>query len=343
MINIIKNTESAKYFGSTYGQDVEPTGTYVIEKDNDSITKHPWIEGKADIKNPLEIIVNEDTLISYKYDLAKKFKRKGKKLTEKLMTIGYDAIITKYENGDSGEIILFPNCNFMLGINENKKKIKSLLREDFSSEPYEILETLMVEDYPNSFDMEYFKTLVKFTERVKYCEENLKRISSGSARIVYMIDNEKVLKLAKNKKGLAQNETEIQWGNDGYFGSILAKTFNYDDNNLWVEMELAKKVNKNVFLTLAECKIDDMYNYLDNFYNVANGGRKLHSQSPEIIEMLNENHFVYSIREFMMNIDVRPGDFGRLNSYGLVQRNGQDDIVLIDFGLTNAIYDTYYS
>jgi hypothetical protein len=28
------------------------------------------------------------------------------------------------------------------------------------------------------------------------------------------------------------------------------------------------------------------------------------------------------------------GDFGRLNSYGLVNRNGVDDIVIIDFGLT---------
>jgi hypothetical protein len=34
---------------------------------------------------------------------------------------------------------------------------------------------------------------------------------------------------------------------------------------------------------------------------------------------------------------------GRLNSYGLVNRNGVDDIVIIDFGLTNDIYDTYYS
>ena len=29
--------------------------------------------------------------------------------------------------------------------------------------------------------------------------------------------------------------------------------------------------------------------------------------------------------------------------YGIVKRNDEDDIVLIDFGLTTDIYDTYYS
>jgi hypothetical protein len=44
----------------------------------------------------------------------------------------------------------------------------------------------------------------------------------------------------------------------------------------------------------------------------------------------------------MGNTQSDVGDFGRLNSYGLVNRNGVD-IVIIDFGLTNDIYDTYYS
>ena len=60
--------------------------------------------------------------------------------------------------------------------------------------------------YPVSFNMAEFKTLTTFSERIRYCQTRLQRISSGSARIVYKIDNEKVLKLAKNRKGIAQNE-----------------------------------------------------------------------------------------------------------------------------------------
>ena len=67
--------------------------------------------------------------------------------------------------------------------------------------------------YPVSFNMAEFKTLKTFTARIKYCQARLQRISSGSARIVYKIDNEKVLKLAKSRKGIAQNEAE---GSDYY-------------------------------------------------------------------------------------------------------------------------------
>ena len=67
--------------------------------------------------------------------------------------------------------------------------------------------------YPVSFNMAEFKTLKTFAERIRYCQTRLQRISSGSARIAYKIDNEKVLKLAKSRKGIAQNEAE---GGDYY-------------------------------------------------------------------------------------------------------------------------------
>ena len=56
--------------------------------------------------------------------------------------------------------------------------------------------------YPVSFNMDEFKMLKTFAARIKYCQAKLQRISSGSSRIVYKIDNEKVLKLAKTVKEL---------------------------------------------------------------------------------------------------------------------------------------------
>jgi len=222
-----------------------------------------------------------------------------------------------------------------------KDFIKKKLSETMT---FDLLENMMVdEDYPTTFDMDHFKTLTKFAERVRYCEEHLKRISSGSARIVYMVDDTKVLKLAKNQKGLAQNEVEIQWGQDSYFGSILAHTFMYHPDDLWVEMELARKVSKKDFQRLADCTIEELNMYLRNFNEVNRGKKPMFSMDPEVKARLDENEFVGSIAEFMQNIDAPAGDFGRLNSYGIVQRGGQDDIVLIDFGLTNDVYQTYYS
>lgn len=324
-----------------FGQDVEPHGTYVLEKDFEGPISSPWVQGTAELNNPLIINITSDTQISYKYDLAKEYKAKGKSLTKKLMGKGYDGIITRYPNGESNEIVLFPNARFMLHpISEVKTLIKKKLNENFTNK---LIENFLEEDYPTNFDRGHFRTLRTFKDRIAYCESNLKRLSSGSGRIVYMIDDEKVLKLSKNQKGVAQTEVEADWGQQDYFSSILAHTFEYQPDYLWIEMELARKVNKAKFKELAGCDIDDMYFYLHNFYESNNGRTPRYRISPETQALLDENYFTGLVREFMVNTDSGPGDFGNLSSYGIVKRDGEDDLVIIDFGLTNAIYNTYYS
>ena len=67
----------------------------------------------------------------------------------------------------------------------------------------------MFEDFTiDGFDMEYFKQLSSFRKRIDYCGKYLKRLSSGSSRIVYIVDEQKVLKIAKNTRGLEQNRAE---------------------------------------------------------------------------------------------------------------------------------------
>lgn len=120
-IEIIKNMTPATHLGNIFGQDVEPKGTYVIKKVDNFKVEKPWVEGVADIKNPLIIRVDNTTLISYKRDLAQKYKAKGIGLTNKLMRLGYDAIITQFSDGTTGEIVLFPNASFILNTNESMK------------------------------------------------------------------------------------------------------------------------------------------------------------------------------------------------------------------------------
>lgn len=220
----------------------------------------------------------------------------------------------------------------------------------------ELVENLLGEDYPTTFDRERFKTLRKFTERIKYCEQNLQRISSGTSRIVYKIDNEKVLKLAKNQKGLAQNQTEIDWGHDYYFEDILAHTFDNDEKALWVEMELARKVTKDSFKSILGYSLEDLAIYLKyiDFTNVRPDknladmyGRMIKNPEDETrvldFDFWAEDNFATLMSEFMVNTKSPNGDFCRFSSYGLVKRHGKDQIVLIDFGLTGDVYGTYYS
>lgn len=205
-----------------------------------------------------------------------------------------------------------------------------------------IEEVFLGEDYPISFNMETFKSLRNHAERNRYAAEHLSKIAAGSSRIVYKIDEEKVLKLAKNDKGIAQNETEIQWGEDSYFGSVLAKTFDYDENALWVEMELARKINKHEFKKLTGFDVNDVHIYLLNWNNEQNSRRSSYFMSPDLKRQMDEDGFISSIKEFSQAADIQIADFGNSSSYGVVKRDGHEVLVITDYGLTQDVYKTHY-
>lgn len=202
--------------------------------------------------------------------------------------------------------------------------------------------------YPISFNMNEFKKLTSFAARVRYCQERLQRLASGSSRIVYKIDNEKVLKLAKNKKGIAQNENETDW----YLQEIgcFAKVYDYDTENfLWVEMQLAKKAKPSDFQRITGYKFDVICAWIDY---CSEGYRRGHfyrnKQYDELFKSEEfENNYDYSIfymlQDYLGNYSLEStGDLKRISSWGVVTNNGQEELVLIDFGLTDETYDNYY-
>jgi len=199
------------------------------------------------------------------------------------------------------------------------------------------------EDYPLSWNIEEFKNLKSFNKRIKYCEQNLQRISSGTSRIVYKIDETKVLKLAKNEKGVAQNKTEINFSEDYLWDMVVAKLFDYDEYGLWVEMELARKVTTSIWNNIVGIPID-IFRDGTRFMEQQKGSVKTlyRLKEPERMEELYENDFTSTILDLIANYDVGSGDFGKLSTYGLVNRDGKDEIVIIDYGLTNEVYDSYY-
>lgn len=215
-------------------------------------------------------------------------------------------------------------------------KIRKLVRKILE-------ESLIGEEYPIQFDMNAFKALKTFKQRIEYCENNLKRLNSGSSRIVYKIDNNKVLKLAKNKKGIEQNDTEIDLGSGSYFSSIVAQVFDSHPDGLWVEMELAIPINKYEFRRLTNFEINDVRKYLVNFQEENSGKKPIHYLEQPLVDRLDNDTFVQQLREFVAGTDALAGDLGEASSYGIIRKNGHDELVLIDFGITTGIYKDFYS
>ena len=59
--------------------------------------------------------------------------------------------------------------------------------------------------------------------------------------------------------------------------------------------------------------------------------------------MWNDNDFCYEIFDFIGNYGLPVGDLLRLSSYGVVERDGSENVVIIDYGLTQEVSTNYYS
>jgi hypothetical protein len=206
-----------------------------------------------------------------------------------------------------------------------------------------IIKSDIDEDYPMSWDIEEFKKLNSFASRIKYCEHHLKRISSGSSRIVYLIDDTKVLKLAKNKKGIAQNNVEIDFSEDYMWDGLIAEIFDHDPNGLWVEMELARKVSDKSFREIIGVSFNDYCDAIRYHSNSLKPKKFFNEKEPENMSEMWENEYVYSIFDLISGYNLIIGDLCKLNTYGIISKDGDDKIVIIDYGLTNEVYDSFYS
>ena len=199
--------------------------------------------------------------------------------------------------------------------------------------------------YPKSFDMNKFASLNTFKDRVQYCNNNLDRISSGSSRIVYKIDETKVLKLAKNNKGISQNYNE----SDPYAQSLtyIAKCFKSDEHGLWNEMELAKPVKESDFEKIYGFTFSQYCYFLDyeedRLHNKINDyNKKFFDENKGLYDKIVNSDFALDIIGLIVDMDYAFGDFKKLNSYGKVIRNGKELIVVVDYGATNNTIQQYY-
>ena len=225
-------------------------------------------------------------------------------------------------------------------------KLYDIINESIERDMFEGFdETELSEDYPVGFDLEEFKNIGSYAAKLRYAEEYLgKPLGQGTSRVVYRVDEDKVLKLAKNKKGIAQNNAETDWYNTSYYESILAKVIDFDDKNeLWVEMELAYKVKKSDFKRLWGVDFDTIGLYLTNRDSENNGRRSIYGLDDDVKYVLDESDEVMNLVSFMFDSGSSPGDLGKLNSWGIVHRPEGEEIVLIDFGLTSGVYQSYYS
>lgn len=200
------------------------------------------------------------------------------------------------------------------------------------------------EDYPLDFSLDKFKEIKKYSDKIKYAKQYLgKPLGVGSSRIVFKVDDTKVLKLARNEKGLAQNSAEIDWRQMD--SPILAKIFSFDRDSLWIEMELARKAKLSDFKKIFNINLEELDTYLTIKYDEHRKKEypfHLDPNAKDILKKLDKIEEMSELVDFMHDSLSPVGDLGRLSSWGVVNRNGKEVLVLVDYGLTEDIYKCYY-
>lgn len=220
---------------------------------------------------------------------------------------------------------------------------KELVTDDYFTE-----QELEEAAYPSNFNMEEFKLLTSFAARVRYCAERLPRLGSGSARIVYKIDEGTVLKLAKNGKGIAQNEIE---GGDYYLRNmdLFPEVYDCDDNYLWIEMQMARRAKPSDFPRLCGYNFKTVCEWVRRCSYRARGERNGYHQ------IFDEDDFLSKLRNGDLELfsqledyigsylDGRAtGDLQRLSSWGVIRDEHGERLVVIDYGFNEEVFNDYY-
>lgn len=208
----------------------------------------------------------------------------------------------------------------------------------------EIVEQALEEaTYPEGFDVVAFKALPTFAARVRYVKERLPKIATGSARAVFTIDPDTVLKVAMNEKGKAQNDVEADIGRQSNYP--VARVYEVGDGGVWIEMEKAIKATPRVFKQLAGVDLKT-FDAVTTYYGAEMRGlNSWRVAKPVSYDELTsgDNEFINSILSLMADYDMPAGDIARISSWGVVNREGKPTLVLIDFGLTNGVWNDFYA
>lgn len=128
---------------------------------------------------------------------------------------------------------------------------------------FEFLNESIVDEMalPTDWDPAAFGHDKSFKSRLQYALERAPRLGGGSSRVAFIIPDqgrETVLKIAKNRKGMAQNQAEVDILTDGYLGrlDIVIPMIDYDQQNpqpTWLQTEKANKVSDAKLRKLLHC------------------------------------------------------------------------------------------
>lgn len=247
--------------------------------------------------------------------------------------------------GDLASLFVNGGSKALTQVSNGMKESKII---NITENQYKLIKNKLNEAADNQFSTEELSKLRYFKERYNYCVEHLGQPQGkGSSRVCFQIDDEKILKLAWNNKGIAQNENE----NDYYLDNIgiVPHTYDSDDNGLWIISEYVLPARQRDF---KECLGLTFYEFVkfirsscawrENYTRAKQGAYGDYIYSLDEYSDMCENEDLLPFDEYIGDYRPPESDLTRLCNYGMTMRNGHPTIVLLDAGLSQEIWNNYY-
>ena len=211
----------------------------------------------------------------------------------------------------------------------------------------------LVEARMDGFRVDYLANCGSFKKRLEYCKQMLGfPIGNGSSRIIFQLDDETCLKLAKNKKGIVQNIEEISICRDNII-SYVPKVYNGTDekNGLWIITQYVLPAKIEDFKEVLDVDFKDISKFassLDTSFsrksdnsvkmadNMIHHIYEKYENNDDAIELLNDIH------ELKADYDQIVVDLSRIENWGMARENGQTFLVMLDTGLSEEIFNQFY-
>ena len=201
------------------------------------------------------------------------------------------------------------------------------------------------EAFGTNFKFDELDNLPEFEKKVEYCRQKLgPDFGQGSSRIVFDFTDSAVLKLAYNEKGVAQNRTECEMSKKY---PIVTKIFKVGKDYSWILSENVLPCEGRDFDAFLGYSWGDIQEFVAACYNEY-GMEHCPCYPMEYDDFefcLNKSSdadWFNALREYMNAEKIPYGDMIRLSTYGLVKRNNEMLIVILDAGLTQEILNTHY-
>lgn len=194
--------------------------------------------------------------------------------------------------------------------------------------------------FGDHFDISRFKKLDDADTMRAYAAQFLDVLGTGSSRSAYLLRSKRVLKIALNEKGLAQNEAELDVFTNPRSKPIVAKVYDADAHQRWLVSDLVRPV-----ANVEEFKSLTGLDWVDEFGPLVSAGIQAGRAAPDspalvkaIVDTARENN--------LLSADIMQTDFSKgvnKNTLGHWGKTPDGRVVLLDYGYTAGVYITHYS